>query len=105
MKSMYKMLIAGMLATAPVLPALAIPTAVCLPMEITITDALAQRILAGVLVELQGQSAQELTVELLFAKYQQGHVDISYLGYSGGAHHFQVNYDGSVGSSLLEDLS
>jgi hypothetical protein len=55
-------------------------------------------------VELQGQSAQELTVELLFAKYQQGHVGISYLGYSGGAHHFQVNYDGSVGSTLLEDL-
>jgi hypothetical protein len=104
MKSMYKMLIAGMLATAPVLPTLATPTAVCVPMQITITDALAQRILSGVLVELQGQSAQELTVELLFAKYQQGLATISYLGYDGGAHHFQVNYDGSIGVESLEDL-
>ena len=104
MKAISKLLIAGMLAMATAMPAAYAHIPVHMSAQITITDALAYRILAGVAGELEAQLGQSLSTDFLYDAYKNGQATITYLGHDGIGYVFQVQYADGLGSELLEDI-
>jgi hypothetical protein len=104
MKAISKLLIAGMLAMATAMPAVYARIPVHMSAKVTITDALAYRILADVTGELEAQLGQSLSTDILYNAYKNGQVQITYLGYDGIVYVFQVVYGDGLGSGLLEDI-
>ncbi len=104
MKAISKLLVAGMLAMGTAMPV----TQAAIPSyaneQVTITDALAYRILAGVTGELEAQLNQSLSTDFLYSEYKAGRCKITYLGHDGVGYIFQVQYEDGVTSGLLEDL-
>jgi hypothetical protein len=109
MKPIYKMLVAGMLATATASPALQaspLVSTVGVPsqQQVTITDALAYRILARVVGSLEAQLNQSLSTDFLFREYKAGRVSISYLGFDGIEYIFSVSYLDGLGTVSIEEF-
>jgi hypothetical protein len=104
MKTISKLLIAGMLAMATAMPAVYAHIPVHMSAKVTITDALAYRILADVTGELEAQLGQSLSTDILYNAYRNGQVQITYLGYDGIVYVFQVQYLDGSGIVVLADI-
>ena len=104
MKAISKLLVAGMLAMATAMPAAYAHIPVHASARVTITDALAYRILAGVAGELEAQLGQSLSTDFLYNAYKNGQVQITYLGYDGIGYVFQVQYSDGQGEVLLQEF-
>jgi hypothetical protein len=110
MKAISKLLVAGMLAMATAMPAAYAcpPGRAHIPVHasarVTITDALAYRILADVAGELEAQLGQSLSTDFLYNAYKNGQAQITYLGYDGIGYVFQVQYSDGQGEVLLQEF-
>lgn len=104
MKAISKLLVAGMLAMATAMPAVYAHISVHASAQVTITDALAYRILAGVAGELEAQLGQSLSTDFLYNEYKNGQVQITYLGHDGIGYVFQVVYGDGILIELLPEF-
>jgi hypothetical protein len=118
MKPIYKMLVAGMLATAtasPVLqarpelgrsasPLVHVSARITTRPGVQVTDALAYRILQEASGEFEAQMELSLSVEFLMNEYRAGKLSISYLGFDGAVHVFRVTYGGGFIIVGIEDI-
>ncbi len=104
MKAISKLLVAGMLAMATAMPVAHARTFVLTSAKVTITDALAYRILAGVAGDLEAQLNQSLSTDFLYSEYKAGKVIIKYLGYDGATYTFSAEYQDGLGMESLEDI-
>jgi hypothetical protein len=104
MKAISKLLVAGMLAMGPTLPLVQAKTQTYTATKVTITDALAYRILAEVRSELEAQLNQSLSTDFLYNAYKSGHAKITYLGQNADGYHlYSVEYlDGLGIADLVE---
>ncbi len=108
MKAISKLLVAGMLAVGIAMPnvteANASATQVYAVAKVTISDALAYRILAGVTGDLEAQLNQSLSTDFLYNEYKAGRCKITYLGYDGVVYSFQVVYGDGLGIMGCEEI-
>jgi hypothetical protein len=104
MKTVYTWLVAGMLATAAATPAVQARPLVEACAQVTITDALAYRILEEASGELEAQFGIVESVQSLFQQYKNGSLPISYLGYDGITHVFYVAYSDGPLTVDLDDF-
>ncbi len=107
MKMTYNWLVAGMLAVAAATPVLSLQARASVQVQVrmTITDAMAYRILEDVVGTFEAQLQRSLSADILFSEYKAGDVTITYLGTEDGLSYFRVVHsDGGTGVSVIEEF-
>lgn len=107
MRTIYTFIFMGMLSLAPckatVYPnALAIENPMATGPELT--ESRVRTIMSGVRTQLEQQVGRSLTQDYLYQRYLDGVAKITYLGFDGIQHQYQVDFEGGAGVTGLENF-
>ena len=100
---MIQLLVAGMLAIATAMPVVGKAEGPCAYAHVVaraqacaqeVSSDLTYRILEAAAGGLEAQLQRPLTASFLYKEYQDGLVQITYLGQNADGHNFRVEYDG-----------
>jgi hypothetical protein len=107
MRTIYTFIFMGMLSLAPC-KAVVYPNvpAVENPMVTgpELTETRVRTILTGARPQLEQQLNRMMTQDYLYQRYLDGQLKITYLGFDGIQHEYQVDFDGGVGISGLDNF-
>lgn len=107
MKTICTFILMGLLALAPCQAAVradALASSSSAHLDPQLTESGIRSLLAAVSPQLESQLNRNLPVDYLYSEYQDGRVQITYLGYDGIKHCYRVDFDGGVGLSGLDNF-
>lgn len=98
------MLVAGMLATATLIPVAQAHNVSDAVTMLTVSDAMAYHILGEARGELEAQLQQSLSTDFLYKEYKAGRAQIAYLGDDGLPNGYEVRFGGGVIIILCDEF-
>jgi hypothetical protein len=107
MKTICTFILMGLLALAPckaaiypIVPTLSLPCST----EPELTETRVKTLITSARPQLESQTSHTYTVEFLYQEYLDGELQISYMGYDGVKHVYELHYEGGVGISGLDNF-
>ncbi len=107
MRTIYTFIFMGMLSLAPC-KATVYPNALATENPLAtgpeLTETRVRTIMSGVRMQLEQQLSRPMTQDYLYQRYLDGQAKIIYLGFDGIQHQYQVDFEGGVGVTGLENF-